>query len=492
MIKWFISHQWKDAKRSSMWQKNLVINIVLGFFVFLIILEALVGGIVLGKNWHEIFPNDNPVEKFNSYLIYYFAFDLIIRFFMQQVPVLKVTPYLHLPIKRSKIINHVLSKTLFNFFNFLPLFIVIPIAVFQVSYYHSIAATWVWFLSVLFMILSNNFLLVYLKKQFASNPKVVGIFGLILAGLILLDYFGIYSFSGVSSIVFTSFINNFTFIIIPIAVLSFVYIINYRYLNSGLYPEEIRIHKEKKIDRISDNKYLKTLGKTGDMIAVELKLLLRHKRTKTILYMTPLFLLYGLFFYPQEEYHNGYSFLIFIGVFVSGGLMMNYANYSFSYESNYFDAILTNNYDLRKYLKVKFMIAISMSSISFFLTIPYFLFGMDILLINFVCFLYNIGCLSILLLYLATYNKKRMDLGKGSAFNYQGMGASNWLVMFPAFLLPIFVYLPFGLTGNPYGGILVIGIIGMIGLIFHKTFLNLVLKNLIKRKYIMAEGFREK
>ncbi len=491
MIKWFISHQWKDAKRSSIWQKSLVMNIIMGFVLFIIILEALVGGILLGDKWHEIFP-ENPVEKFNSFLIYYFAFDLIIRFFMQQVPVLKVTPYLHLPVKRHKIINHVLSKTVFGFFNFLPLFIIIPIAVFQVSYYFSITATWVWFLSIVFLILSNNFLLIYLKKQFASNPKIVGIFGVVLAILILLDHFGIYSFSVFSTLIFTSFIHKNILIIIPAGILCFVYFLNYRYLNAGLYPEEIRIHKNTKIDKISDNRYLKALGKTGDMIAVELKLLWRHKRTRTILYMTPLFLLYGLFFYPQEIYNDGFGFLIFIGIFMSGGLMINYANYAFCYESNYFDAILTNNYDLKKYLKVKFIIAISISTISFFLTIPYFLFGMDILFINFVCFLYNIGCLSLLLLYMATYNKKRMDLGKGSAFNYQGMGASNWLAMLPAFLLPIFIYWPFSLAGYPYGGLMVIGIIGMIGLIFHKTFLNLILKNFMKRKYIMAEGFREK
>ena len=121
-----------------------------------------------------------------------------------------------------------------------------------------------------------------------------------------------------------------------------------------------------------------------------------------------------------------------------------------------------------------------------------FFFGSKLLLINSVAFLYNIGVLSFLLLYLATYNKKRMDMSKGSAFNYQGIGASNWLAMIPAFLLPVLIYVPFSLAGLPYAGLIFIGIIGIIGLIFNKQILEIIFKQFEKRKYIMAEGFRER
>ena len=130
--------------------------------------------------------------------------------------------------------------------------------------------------------------------------------------------------------------------------------------------------------------------------------------------------------------------------------------------------------------------------ICYVLTIPYVFFGTKILIINTVTFLYNIGILSFILLYMATYNKRRMDLSKGAAFNYQGLGASNWLAMLPAFLLPVFIYLPFSFAGVPYTGLIFIGVLGLIGLIFHRYLLKIIYNQFMGRKYIIAEGFREK
>ena len=80
LLKTFINHQWKQAKRSTIFQKNIVVNIFLGLIILLLFLEFLVAGLYLGDKWHTLFPNDDPVSKFNSILLYYFAFDLIIRF----------------------------------------------------------------------------------------------------------------------------------------------------------------------------------------------------------------------------------------------------------------------------------------------------------------------------------------------------------------------------------------------------------------------------
>jgi hypothetical protein len=83
-----------------------------------------------------------------------------------------------------------------------------------------------------------------------------------------------------------------------------------------------------------------------------------------------------------------------------------------------------------------------------------------------------------------------MDLSKSSSFNYQGISAMNWLVMMPAFLLPVLVFLPFNLAGYPYIGLAVIGGIGVIGFLFRNVWLRQITGNFFSRKYTMAEGFR--
>ena len=85
-----------------------------------------------------------------------------------------------------------------------------------------------------------------------------------------------------------------------------------------------------------------------------------------------------------------------------------------------------------------------------------------------------------------------MDLSKGAAFNYQGMGASNWIAILPAMLLPVLIFTPFRLFDMPYLGIATIAFLGIVGLLFNKTIIELLVKQFERRRYIMSEGFREK
>ncbi len=263
----------------------------------------------------------------------------------------------------------------------------------------------------------------------------------------MLDVFDIISLSVFSATIFNELISNPKTIIIPALLVILAYSFNYFLLRSKLYPDEVIHRKKEKMDSLSNIRYLKTLGLTGHFISLDLRLIWRHKRTRSIIYMAPLFLGYGFFFYPNPVYKDSVGFLIFVGVFMTGGMMMNYLNYCFSYESNYFDNILTNYRDFEKYLRSKYLFAVAISTVCYILTIPYVLFSREILLINTMTYLYNLGFLSFVLFYFGTFVKKRMDLSRGATFNYQGLGATHWLSMLPAFLLPVIIYLPFSWAG---------------------------------------------
>lgn len=492
LLTWFIKHQWRQTFRSTIFQRNLAVNIFLGFIILLLFLEFLIGGIYLSDKWHEIFPDEHPVSKFNSYLFYFFAMDFVMRFFMQSLPVLSIEPYLHLPIRKSSIINYLLGKALLSFFNFYPFLVFIPFAVFQVKSNYSVEQAWMWIVSLFAAVLFMNYLLVYMKRQLANKPKIVAFFGLFIGLLLILDRFEIFSFSKISMLTFDAICQNPIYFLIPILLLILMYAINFRFLAKNMYPEEISVKRKQRIDHISDIKYIKSLGRLGELISLEFRLFLRHKRTKSLLYIGSLLLFYGLIFYPQPEYSDKPWIFILVGWFVTGVLIFNYLNYAFSYESNYFDALLAHNIDMQEYFKMKIKLAMIIGTIFFVLSTPYVYFGADILLVNFCVYIYNIGFMSYLLLYIATYNKNHMDLSKGAAFNYQGVGASNWLAMLPCILIPILVFVSFNAFGLKYIGIISIALIGILGMLFNKSIMNILLKQFEKRKYIMAEGFRKK
>ena len=134
--------------------------------------------------------------------------------------------------------------------------------------------------------------------------------------------------------------------------------------------------------------------------------------------------------------------------------------------------------------------AVSIVSICYILTIPYAFFGNYIFLINTAAFLYNLGFLSFGLLFTATYTTNRLDLSKNASFNYQGMGATHWLSMLPAFILPIVIILPFKHYGITYLGYILVGMIGLTGILLNKTLLGVLTRQFMKRRHIMAKGFR--
>ena len=476
--------------RSPFWQKNIALNILLGLLVGLMLLYLLVLGLFIDKILFELFPDKDPVVVFNGIILYYFAIEFFMRFFMQSLPTLNIETYLHLPIKKSAIVHYVSSKSIFTIGNYLSWLVFFPFAFKVIAPAYSIATAWVWIFTMITLVFSNNFLATYIKRQLANRPSIVGFFGLGLVVFALLDFFELISLTTLSSQLFGYLLQNYLFVFVALVILVFTYSLNYFFLKSKLYPDEVISKKKEKIDSLSNIKYLKTLGLTGQLISLDLRLIWRHKRTRSIVFMALIFLGYGLFFYPNPVYNEGYGFLIFVGIFMTGGMMMNYLNYCFSYESNYFDNILANYRDFEAYIKAKYLFAVAISTVSYVLTIPYVLFSIDILLINTMTYLYNIGVLTFVLYYAATFTKKRMDLSRGAAFNYQGLGATHWLSMLPAFLLPVFIYLPFNLFGYPKAGLLFIGALGIAGLLFHKSLLNVVLRQFMKRKHIMAAGFR--
>ncbi len=490
MLKWFIRNEWREMKRSSMWNQSVAIKMMVGFLFFILFFEFLVGSIYFSDKLGEIFPDDDPVEKFNSFVLYGFAMGFLMRFFMQKVPVLTIQPYLHLPLRKSLLVNFVLGKSLLSFFNFIPIILFVPFIIFQLAPWFTSLQITTYLFSILFTVLSINFLSIYFKRSLSTNSWIAGVFGLLIILLGLLDFYKIVSVGKFSTLIFTSVLTQPLMILLPLLVLMAAYFANYRTLVSGLYPEENR--KAKKGVAVHEIKYLKQFGAIGQLMQLEIKLFLRNKRPKSTLIFIPIFLLYGFFFYPQKIYLEMTGMLIFVGLFMTGPILMMYGQYILSWESSYFDGILTNIGDFNRYFRAKYYLMAGTTFVAFLVTMPYALYGTHILMINLACALFNIGINPYIVLFLSSNNKKRLDLSQGSAFNYQGVSGTQFILSIPIFLVPLLIYLPFWAFGNANAGIAAIGITGLAGIGFNKVLMNFVVQRFERRKYIIAHGFRNK
>ena len=118
MIKLFLSLEWKAFFRSASFGKSLGIKIFMGFIALYFIAMFLLTGVVLYEVLKDSFPEQNPLKIVNSFLFYWVLGDLVFRFFFQKLPVMSVMPLLTLPVKRREVVNYVLGKSAFSFFNF--------------------------------------------------------------------------------------------------------------------------------------------------------------------------------------------------------------------------------------------------------------------------------------------------------------------------------------------------------------------------------------
>lgn len=492
MIKWFIQHQWKQTTRSSIWQKNVALNIIIGFFMMIMLLYLLALGLLLDRVLEDVVKDANADVTLSKILIYYFILTFMMRFFLQSLPAMEIIPYLHLRIKRSTIAWFMQFKSLTSFFNFIPFLLFLPFALGYMTEEFSGFQAFIWFSAVFLFELTSNFKLIYFKRKFTLNPKLIllliGAIGLLVA----LDKFDLFSISKISLWYFTQLNTNWLWILLPLTSTVFFIFWNLSMIRKNSYLDDLSPKKTEGENLTAKLNLLQNFGKTGELVLGEIKLILRNKRSKSVVFLIPFFLMYGLFFYPQDVYKDMTVFLVFVGIFVTGGFLIAYGQYLMAWESSHFDFILSSNIGIHDYFKAKYFLLVIPTIILYFFTIPYMYFGMNIFWVNFAALFYNLGVNAPLLLYMASFNKKRMDLSKGAMMNYQGVGANNFILVIPLLAIPSLIYWPISAFFGYIPAVLALGGLGVLGLIFNQSLIKLAVNNFRKKRYQIAEGYRQK
>ncbi|MCZ4694293.1 hypothetical protein DWB61_04660 [Ancylomarina euxinus] len=484
-----ISHQHKAAMRSPIYGKSIGIKLLMGFIFFIISLELLGFAFFVGTALAK--QGGDPLNELLSYFIYFFAAMLILRSLMQKLPTMAAMPYLLLPIKKSRLVNFILTKPLYNILNIIPIIIIVPILI-PLSAYLTSGQVLLILASIIICDLFVNYLAIYIKRVQIKYEIVFYIFLLSIVLFGFVDHFNLIDIKSYSASIFQSMIEQPVLLLVPAAMFLGAYFLNYRLLFGNFSLEEFSKGTASAKGSLSKLTYFERFGKIGEFMMLEMKMIVRNKRSRTLLMISPLFALYGLMIYPKPDMLEEIAMIFVIGVFMTGSFMMNYGLYLFSWESAHFDLILTSNSSYLNYLRSKYHLMVLSSLIMYFLVLPYTYFGFTILLVNTVALIFNIGANTFFLLYFACNNNKYMDVSRGAAFNYQGVSSQHFFLMIPLMLLPLILYAPFGIMGYSTLGLAFIGTIGLLGIIFHEKLLIAVTKRFIYKKYKMAEGFRIK
>lgn len=182
--------------------------------------------------------------------------------------------------------------------------------------------------------------------------------------------------------------------------------------------------------------------------------------------------------------------LIYMGMLFSGLLMLFYGQFMIAWESGYYEFLMTQNIDLIKYLNSKYLLLIIFGVLNNLILLALVFINPVIVYINLALFLYNTGINILVLFFLVTFTRKRLDLN-ASIFGTQGKGASHYSTILPVLIVPLLVYLLFGLNGMGDAGIWTLALLGILGIVFRKYAMNRITERLRRQKYLIVGGFRQ-
>ena len=486
MISHFLKLEWKQFIRSTSFGKSLPIKIIMGVFALYFILSFLaigVGGYFILK---RVFPESDPLQLVNSYLLFAILGDLIFRYLMQKLPIMDIKPMLTLPIKKSILVHYVLGKSSFSFFNILGLFFYIPFAIVLIKEGYDIAGALGWLLTMILIIQSANFLNFIINK----NNIALGILAAIFVSLIGLQKFSFVDVVGFGGQIFDVIYANPTYSLFGVVVLIVLYQLNYKQLRSQVYLDAAVSVKVKEAST-SDMTWADKLGDVAPFIKNDIRLIWRNKRTKTVFLMSFLFLFYGLIFITQETYQKMPAVLMFAALFVTGGFSLNYGQFIPAWDSAHYKMLMSQSFRYRKFLESKWVLMVAMTTILYFLSFPYLYFGTDFFIMITAGAIFNIGFNSLFLLYCGSFNRKKIDLTKSGFGNTQGTSATQFLIIILLMLLPMLLFWVFEkFVGHNYGFI-VVASAGIIGLLLKNYVMNFIEKKYIKDKYAMINAFEK-
>ncbi|MBS1654817.1 MAG: hypothetical protein JSU05_08235 [Bacteroidetes bacterium] len=491
VIPLLLKHQWLSFWRSRNSGKSLGMQIFIGFITLYLMAVSLAAGLAMPKLIEKAAPGRNVTEVFAGFVLYYFSFDILMRFMMQELPTLTIQPYLTKNIRRKQLVQFLNLRSLFHFFNILPLFLFLPFSFLQISTQYGGMAASSFIFSILGLVIFNHFIILYIKrKTILSNWWMVGFFVTVVA-VAFCDYKGWISISHFSSAIFMKLLQNPWLTAVPLLMAFFAFINNNRFLYKNLYVEEMVKSGSKKSS--AEYTWLNRFGEEGELMSLDFKLILRNKRSRSVLMLSAIFLFYGFLFYKKPEIEANHLGMLLVGaIFITGIFIINYGNFLFAWQSSHFDGLLTSRLKLRTYIKSKLTLFLVISSVSFVVTCFYGLISWKLLVIQLAAYLFNIGVISVMSVYMATFNYKRLELERSASFNYQGTGAAQWLYALLILLLPFVIYFPFSFLFNNWAGIAALGITGLTSLLLRDWWTDFLVKQFLKRKYLILEGFREK
>jgi len=482
-------HQKLAKRRHPMFEKNRFGKFFMYFMSLFWAGYLIFFGIAFAYAFREMVPSMEPYHILNTGLIYLFTIDFCARFAFQKTPTQDIKSYLLLPVTKNKLLDLLLFKSAIDSYNAFLLFMIIPFSVITIIPYYGITGLICYSFGFYLLAVLNNFW--YLMNRTLINEKTIYVIIPII----------IYAILGTSQFIFDIPINTFCMnlgeafikgnILSFIGVLFFIgvfWMINRYILRYNLYSELGKTN-DTKVKHVSEYNFLEKYGEIGEYFRLELKLLFRNKRSKSMFRMGCflIILLTGMLFTPSYEGPMGKSFVCIYNLAILGILMLTQL---MSFEGNYLDGLMSRKESIVSLLKAKYYFYSFIVIVPMVLMIPAIIMGKISFLMVISYAFFTTGFIYFMLFQLAVYNSRTTPLNENLIGRQASTGFQS-LISLGAFGIPILLSSILRSLMGEISSQWTLLIVGIILTFTSDLWIKNVYKRFMKRRYKNMEGFRD-
>jgi hypothetical protein len=479
----------KDFLRSPSFDTSLVILILMGLgaLYFAVVFVGL--GIGIYFIAEDVAPQ-NPFGWINQGIWVFWLADLIFRYMGQKMPITKIKPLLSMPISKSNIVVFSMLKSVISPFNWLYLFLWIPLYIVLLQQDLDPVGVTTWILGVSVLFLANNFL-----NLWANNSQWV--FATAMGALIAAaagKYFELFDLKALSGGLFEALYQTPITLLGALAWLAFLVWGSYRFFLAGMFLDD-RFSVKTEVARTAKMAWLDTMGRMGIFLKNDLRLITRNKRAKMAVLSGIFFLFYGLLFFTNAlEVYQGAYWKVFAGIFVTGGFLFSFGGFVPSWDSSYYPLMMTQRITYADYLKAKWWLIVWATLASTVLASFYALMGWEVYLAVLAGAAYNVGINAHLVLLGGAFVKTPIDLtsAKKAFGDKQAVNLKTMLIALPKIALPMGIYALGQWIWDAQGGYLLLIGLSMLGFGLRNPVLRWIERIYKKEKYDTIQAYKPK
>ena len=487
MLQRFLYLQWKSFTRGAGFATGLAQKILLGFaWIYFAAIFASLAFVAFWGVQEEL--GEDPLPIVSGYLLYAFAFWIVLRYFLQKMPIVHIQPLLVLPISKKRIVRFGLLKTVFSFYNISNLFFFVPFGIILIQQDYNLLGVIGWWIAIGSIILTTNFLNIMLN----SVDRILIQVAVLLLGLFALQYFEIFDLTAWTTPIFMAAYHQPFFCIIPLVLLGLTYQWSFTHFKNKLMLDGGTIQPKAETHRGADLDWLDRFGRMAIFLRNDIRLIIRNKRARMAVWMGVGFLFYGLIF--MSDIYKGSAMTVFVGIFVSGGFLFGFGQYVPSWDSSYYPLMMSQNIAYKEYLASKWWLVVVGTLIGMVLSSFYVFFGWEMYLAILAGGIYNLGINAYLVLLSGAYTRVPIDLtANNKAFgDKRSFNLKTILLSIPKIIVPMFVYYVGVLIHSKSFGLVLVALVGILGFAFRNLVFGWIEKIYQEEKHKTLQAYKQK